>query len=63
MLAHEKKISESGIRDKYDLLVLAVKGISKEIEFNPSPQNILEEGMTLIVMGDVDNIAKARTVF
>lgn len=61
--AHEKKISESGIRDKYDLLVLAVKGISKEIEFNPSPHNILEAGMTLIVMGDVDNIAKARAAF
>ncbi len=60
---HEKKISESGIRDKYDLLVLAVKGISKEIEFNPSPQDILEEGMTLIVMGDVDNIAKAKAAF
>lgn len=56
----EKKISESGIRDKYDLLVLAIKRVTNEMEFNPSPQCFIEAGMTLIVMGEVDNIARAR---
>ncbi len=59
----EKNIRESGINDKYGLLVLATKHKNKEIEFNPSPDQILTKGMTLIVMGEVDNIAKARKAF
>ena len=55
-----KNIDESGIKDKFDLLILGAKHHSQEIEFNPSPLQILKEGMTLIVMGEVDNIAKAR---
>ncbi|MBU4463379.1 MAG: TrkA C-terminal domain-containing protein, partial [Proteobacteria bacterium] len=46
--------------DKFNLLVLGTKQNSKEIEFNPSPSQVLEEGMTLIVMGEVDDIARAR---
>ena len=59
----DKKISESGIRDKYDLLVLGIRRLGREIEFNPSPLSTLEEGMTVIVMGDVDNITKAKAAF
>ena len=59
----DKKISESGIRDKYDLLVLGIKRLGREIEFNPSPLSTIEKGMTVIVMGEVDNITKARSAF
>lgn len=55
-----KKISESGIKDKFDLLVLGVRKYGEEIEFNPPPSMILKEGITLIVMGEVDNIARAK---
>jgi len=55
-----KKISESGIKDKFDLLVLGTKKYGEEIEFNPPPSMILKEGITLIVMGEVDNIARAK---
>jgi len=58
--AVEKKISESGINDKFNLLVLGVKQNSEEIEFNPSTSQVLKEGMTLIVMGKVDDIAEAK---
>ncbi len=58
-----KKISESGIKDRFGLLVLGAKQNSNEIEFNPSPEQILEKGMTLIVMGAVDDIASARKIF
>ena len=57
------KINESGLQDRYQLLVLGARYHNKEIEFNPSPSTILEEGMALIVMGDVENIAKARKAF
>ena len=55
-----KKISESGIKDKFDLLILGARQRGGEIEFNPSPSMALKEGITLIVMGDVDNIARAK---
>jgi voltage-gated potassium channel len=55
-----KQIMESGLRDKFDLLVLGAKDRAKEIEFNPPSSYELVEGMTLIVMGDVDNIIKAK---
>jgi len=58
-----KKISESGLKDRFGLLVLGAKRNSNEIEFNPPADQTLREGMTLIVMGDVDDITRARKVF
>ncbi len=55
-----KKIGESGIKNKFDLLILGARQRGREIEFNPSPSIVLKEGITLIVMGDVDNIARAK---
>lgn len=55
-----KKIMESGIKDKYKLLVLGIKDTSGEIVFNPPPQLVLENGMTLIIMGETGRIKKAR---
>ena len=59
----DKNIIESGIKDKYNLLILGVRHKNKEIEFNPPPSLVLKEGMALIVMGEVDNIARAGKVF
>ena len=58
-----KKIMESGLKDKFDLLVLGAKDQNKEIKFNPPPFFELQEGMTLIVMGEVDNIVKAKKAY
>ena len=58
-----KKISESGIKDKFNLLVVGAKQNSEEIEFNPSPSQVLKDGMALIVMGKVEDIARARKNF
>lgn len=55
-----KKISESGIKNKFDLLILGVRQRGGEIEFNPSPSMVLKDGITLIVMGEVDNIVRAK---
>ena len=53
-------IDESGLKDKFDLLVLGVCDEKGLLEFNPSPGTILQAGQTLIVMGEVTNIARAR---
>jgi len=58
-----KKIMESGLKDKFDLLVLGAKDQTAEIQFNPPPSYQLLEGMTLIVMGEVDNIVKAKMAY
>lgn len=54
---------ESGLKDKFGLLVLGAKHGHKDIEFNPQPRQRLRPGTILIVMGEVDNILKARDAF
>jgi len=58
-----KSIIETGLKDRFNLLVLGAKENDGEIEFNPPAARPLAAGSTLIVMGDVDDIAKAREVF
>ena len=58
-----KNLQESGLKAKFNLLVLAVRHDNGEVEFNPPASQVLTAGMTLITMGDVDNIAWARRHF
>jgi voltage-gated potassium channel len=53
-------IRDSGIKDKFGLLILGLKKEDGDILFNPPPSQVLEKGMTLIVMGDVADIERAR---
>jgi len=53
-------LMEGGLKQDYELLVLGVRHRNREMEFNPSPQLVLEKGMTLIVLGEVVNITKVR---
>jgi len=55
-----KTIGESGIKDKFKLLIVAVKEEQGSISFNPPPSLGLKGGTTLIVMGDVADIQKAK---
>jgi voltage-gated potassium channel len=57
-----KTIGESVIKEKFKLLIVAIKGERGTISFNPSPSIRLKGGITLIVMGDVANIEKAKKV-
>ncbi len=61
--AVDKTLIEAGLKDKFGLLVLGARHQKGEIEFNPSATQRLTAGMTLIVMGDVDDIARARKSF
>ncbi|BBO68772.1 potassium transporter TrkA [Desulfosarcina alkanivorans] len=53
-------IMQSGLRDQFNLLLLGVRRKDGGFEFRPPSSFILEAGMTLIVMGDIDNINRAR---
>ena len=56
-----KTIRTAGLKDKYGLLVLGARrqGVY-DIEFNPHAAMELAPGTTLVVMGEVANIAKVR---
>jgi K+/H+ antiporter YhaU regulatory subunit KhtT len=41
-------------------LLLGVRRKDGEFEFRPPSSIVLEAGMTLIVMGDIENINRAR---
>ncbi|MDX2441122.1 MAG: potassium channel protein, partial [Desulfobacterales bacterium] len=58
-----KNLHESGLKAKFNLLILAVRHDNGEIKFNPPASQVLTSGMTLITMGDVDDIARARKAF
>ncbi len=59
----EKEIRHCGLKERYGLLVLGAKTKAKDIEFNPAPTQKLTAGTTLIVMGAVGQIAKAKAAF
>jgi voltage-gated potassium channel len=54
-----KTIMKSGLRDQFNLLLLGVRRKDGEFEFRPPSSFVLEAGMTLIVMGDIENINRA----
>ena len=60
---HQKAIRECGLNERFGLLVLGAKHYADDIEFNPPPTRLLAAGTTLIVMGAVEEIARARDVF
>ncbi|MFH1227132.1 MAG: potassium channel protein [Planctomycetota bacterium] len=56
-----KKLSEIGLRDKYNLLILAtIKPDSDEITYSPPADTVLKEGVILVVLGEVHNFNKVR---
>ena len=57
-----KKISESGLKDKFELLILGVKENSQDIIFNPPPSHVLQDDTKLIVLGKVTDIARLKNL-
>lgn len=53
-------ISESRLTVRFGLLILGARYDKGEINFNLSPLQVLKAGMTLIVMGEVNDIANAH---
>ncbi len=47
---------ESGIRQRLDLIIVAIKKASGEMLFNPKSETIIEAGDTLIALGNKENL-------
>jgi voltage-gated potassium channel len=56
-------LGNSGLSERFGLLVLGAKKPGGEILFNPEATLEIEPGLTLIVMGEVDRIAQAQKDF
>jgi len=57
-------LMDSGIRKKYDLIVVAIKRRGdKEMLFNPSHLTLIKPGDTIIVLGEFENIKRLEKDF
>ena len=56
-----KALRDTNLRKEADLLVLAIRDPSGEqYLYNPPPEQVLEEGSTLIVLGPVESVHNIR---
>jgi voltage-gated potassium channel len=55
-----KTIHETGIHRRFELLALALRKPTGQMQYNPHGDTALSAGDVLVVMGDVDQIWKAR---
>ncbi len=51
-------LKDSGIRQKFDLIIIAIKKPDGEMRFNPSFEAILKPGDTIIAVGGGENLIK-----
>ncbi len=53
-----KSLIDAGLRQQYDLIVVAIKRGEGEMQFNPNPQSRILAGDTLIVLGEHQHITE-----
>jgi voltage-gated potassium channel len=58
-----KSLEESEIRQRYGLIIVAVKKDSGKMIFNPMANYIIESGDKLIALGEEDNVTKLSQAF
>ena len=56
-----KAIRDSGIRQNYDVIVIAIKKPDGRMVFNPGPEVVLARDDVLIALGDRDQMGRLRT--
>lgn len=55
-----KMLKETPIRKETRLLVVAIRGEDRVFHYNPEPDVVLQQGSTLIVLGEADSVVKLR---
>ena len=55
-------LKDSGIRQRYDMIIIGVKKPSGEMIFNPGPEHVIEAGDVMIVLGGKEQTAGLRGV-
>ncbi|MBG0779020.1 MAG: NAD-binding protein, partial [Desulfotignum balticum] len=57
-----KQVKDSGIRPRFDILIVGIKKISGEMVFNPGLETVIEAGDLLIALGNPENLQKLQKV-
>jgi voltage-gated potassium channel len=55
-------LKDSGIRQNYDLIVIAIKKADGTMLFNPSFESVIAAGDTVIAVGEVENLVRLEKV-
>lgn len=55
-------LKDSGIRQNYNLIIIAIKKLDGAMLFNPSFESIIKAGDTLIAVGKTENLQKLEKV-
>jgi voltage-gated potassium channel len=55
-----KTIGESGLKEQFNLLVVAIRDPGEEFQFNPQPSHVLDDQDTLLVIGQVKDINRLK---
>ncbi|MBT8350570.1 MAG: potassium channel protein [Deltaproteobacteria bacterium] len=55
-------LKDTGIRQKYNLIIVAIKKPSKSMLFNPSFEAMIEVGDTIIAVGEEGNLQKLENI-
>jgi voltage-gated potassium channel len=55
-------LKDSGIRQKYNLIIIAIKKPAGAMLFNPSFEAVIQPGDTVIAVGEVDNLDQLEKV-
>jgi voltage-gated potassium channel len=53
-------LQDSGIRQEFDLIIVAVKKVEGDMLFNPSSRTELHAGDTVITIGEAENLSRLR---
>jgi voltage-gated potassium channel len=55
-------LKDTPIRRETRALVVAIRGSDRAFAYNPEPDYVIDEGTTLVVLGERDSIVKLRTL-
>lgn len=55
-------LKDSGIRQRFDLILIAIKEPGGEMVFNPSFESVIRDGATVIAVGEVANLQKLEAI-
>jgi len=51
-----KSLVDSGIRQKYGVIIVAIKRADGTMEFNPAPESVIRAGDELVVLGQLSSV-------
>lgn len=57
-----KNLIESGIRPRFNLIIIAIKKVGQEMTFNPEPKTVLHAGDTVIAVGSTKSFQQFEEI-